>query len=164
MLAALSVIVLVATLFGLTATGPATAVYGIHLAVMGLGFVLFGRTFLHHMWAWRRPDVTHARTEIPRALKLLTIVAFVACIVSFMLSFNTYGEGGPEFQAGHYTWVRDGIAVRELTYDEYRAFEVGILRVFATAWLAFSLMIAWAEHVVDTHLRRLRGTPASVAA
>jgi hypothetical protein len=43
-----------------------------------------------------------------------------------------------------------------LTVEEHDAFQAGVLRVFAGAWLAFSLMTAWAGHVADTRIRQLR--------
>ena len=154
---------MVGTLVGLTANGPGLAVYSIHLAVMALGLVLVGRVGWHHLWSLRRPHIEHMRTDIPRSLKALTGAAFTVCLLLFVTSFTTYGEGGPELHAGQYTWIREGTPVRTMTPDEYESFEAGVLRAFAAAWLSFSLMIAWAGHVVDTRLRRLRA-PSAVAA
>lgn len=76
---------------------------------------------------------------------------------------GAHGEGGIEVRGGQYIWVREGTPVRTMTPDGYEAFEGGVLRVFATAWMAFSLMIAWAGQAVDNRLRRLRASPETAA-
>jgi hypothetical protein len=110
----------------------------------------------HHLWSIRRPHAEPARTLIPRSLKVLTCAAFAVWLLLFLVSFTTYGEGGPELRGGQHVWVRGGADVRTMTVDEHHAFQAGVLRVFAAAWLAFSLMTAWTGHVVDTRIRQLR--------
>jgi hypothetical protein len=148
--------VILGTFLGLRGSGPGLAVYGLHLAVMVLGLTLVGRVMWHHLWSIRRPRAEPAGTPIPRSLKLLTCAAFAVWLLLLFVSFTSYGEGGPELRGGQYVWVRDGTDVRTLTVEEHDAFQGGVLRVFAAAWLAFSLIIAWAGHVVDTRIRQLR--------
>ena len=153
-----SAAVIVGTFLGLTASGPGLAVYALHLAAMVLGLTLVGRVMWHHLWIIRRPHAEPGRTPIPRSLKVLTCVAFAVWLLLFIVSFTTYGEGGPEPRGGQYVWVRDGADVRAMTVEEHDAFQAGVLRVFAAAWLAFSLMTAWAGHVVDTRNRQVRNS------
>ena len=68
-LAALSGGVLVGTLFGLRATGPGQALYGIHLGVLGLGLLLFGQVVLHHFQSATSSGREQVQVEIPRALR-----------------------------------------------------------------------------------------------
>ena len=157
-LAALSGGVLVGTLFGLRATGPGLALYAIHLGVMGLGLLLFGQVVLHHFRTATSSDREQVQVEIPRGLKLLTGVTFVACVLLFVATFSPYGEGGPELRDGRYFWIRNGRPVRALSVQEYTAFQGSLLRAFAAAWLAFSLLIAWAGQVVSTRRRCARGS------
>jgi hypothetical protein len=151
------------TLRGLTANGMGFAFYSMHLAVMALGLFLLARTAWHHFRSLRRPEIEPVKAEIPRSLKVLTGAAFAACLLLIITSVIGYGEGGPEIRGGQYTWVRAGRSVRTMTPEEYERFEAGVLRIFAAAWAAFSLMIAWAGQVVDTRPRRGRAPPAVAA-
>ena len=152
-LAALSGGVLLGTLFGLRAVGPGLALYAIHLGVMGLGLLLFGQVVLHQLRSATPSAGEQVQVKVPRALKLLTGVAFVACVLLLVTTFSPYGVGGPELRAGRYFWIRNGRPVRALSLEEYTAFQGSLLRAFAAAWLAFSLLIAWAGQVVSTRRR-----------
>ena len=146
------------TFLGLRGSGPGLTVYLLHLAVMSLGLALVGRVIWHYLWSIRRPHAEPAGATIPRSLKVLTCAAFALWLLLVFASFSTYGEGGPELRGDRYVWVRDGADVRTLTVEQHDAFQGGVLRVFAAAWLAFSLMTAWAGHVVDTRIRQLRNS------
>lgn len=123
---------------------------------MLLGLALVGHVMWYHPWSIRRLQAEPAGAPIPRSLEVLTCAAFAVWLLLLFVSFATYGEGGPELRGEQYVWVPDGTDVRTLTVAEHGAFQAGVLRVFAATWLAFSLMTAWAGHVVDTRIRRLR--------
>lgn len=141
--AALSALILVSTLAGLRATGAGVAFYGVHLAVMALLFVLFGKIAWHHTWSVRRPHAERIPGRVPRTIKCVAIAAFALCAVLLITTAVVYGHGGPELRGGEYHWIRDGRTIRAMTLDQYHAFQSQVLRVFASGWLALSLIVAW---------------------
>ena len=163
-LALLSVLALVGTTMGLTATGPFTGIFALHLTAMLLMGILFVRIGQHHRLRHKYPRVPLDAVWVPSWLKLLTVIALLAFVITFFRSFYTYGEGGPVQRGSLYVWAHEGSPDRAMSAEEVRAFDANLLQVFALGWLFFALVVAWAGHVVMSRVRQLRTHTVSPAA
>ncbi len=141
--AALSAVILLGAFVGLSLDRLGAITYVMHLAVLALLLLLFARVAWHHFTDARRPNAEHSARPVPRSLKRLAVAAIALFVILLVTTAVAYGDGGPELQAGQYVWTRHGRIVRTMTADEHQAFQSSMLRVFASAWLAFSLMVAW---------------------
>jgi hypothetical protein len=149
---------------GLTAENVPRAVYGLHLAVMALGVVLFCRIGLHHLAFWRLarraragqgPGPTIGPTRAPRWLRLAAVAATAYGVALLLWGAVSFGEGFAERRDGGYVWMRGRTVVRALTAAEYERYQAMGLRLMSAWWTFFALLICWASHVVHERVRIL---------
>jgi hypothetical protein len=100
------------------------AAYLVHLAVMALGFALFGRLVQHHRLARKErrardwPFDREARmrrfiTPLPTLLVWGVIAALVYMAGVAIRDSAVFGEGAAEFRDGQEVWVNNGVVVRK---------------------------------------------------
>jgi len=162
-LALTSATVVVGTFFGWNADAHLGVWFAIHLSVMMLIFALMARTAQHHVLALKRRSMRLQRVSVPVWLQVGAVICLGLTVVMILGSFWYWGEGGAEIRDGHYVWIRSGAPDREITRAAYEGFTSGALRIFATGWLAFCLVVAWWGHVVAERIRQFRVAPGAAA-
>ena len=153
--AAASLVAHIASYFGLGMRGEFAWLAVLHLAVMGLGFVLFVRICVHHWLALRSRGAEMPPLHLPRLLIAGTVVAFAMMVILMVTMVSLYGDGSLDIRDGQSVWVVEGVAqpMEPRVASLYAARE---LRLFSSAWTFFALIVALTSHRITQRNRAYR--------